>query len=124
MIGIGLHECGGSLELAVEIGRALPDDERVRALLVLLQLDDLLLCRGNVLLPDVNVSGIDNGLPSLCLRVPWYLQGRKAQLFDCLCDAGPTFILSLYVVGYRIDSLLVFGCVFRVPDVKGVALES
>ena len=66
----------------------------IRALLlVLLELDDLLLYRVNVLLPDVHVSGIDSGLPSLCLWVPWYLQSRKAQRFDCLCDVGPTFIL-------------------------------
>ena len=84
-------------------------DERVRALLVLLELDDLRLYRRNVLLSDVHVSGINNGLPSFCLWVPWYLlQSRKAKLFDCLCDVGPTFILSLYVVGYRIDCLLVF----------------
>jgi hypothetical protein len=90
----------------------------------LLELDDLLLYRRNILLPDVHVSGIDNGLPSFCLWVPWYLRSRKAQLFDCLCNVGPTFILSLYVVGYRIDCLLVLGRVFRVLDVKGVASES
>jgi hypothetical protein len=76
----------------------------------------------NVLFPDVYVSGIDIGLPSLCLWIPWYLQSQKAQRFDCLCDVGPTFILSLYLVGYRIDRLLVFGRVNRVPDVKGVAM--
>ena len=90
----------------------------------LLELDDLLLYRRNILLPDVHVSGIDNGLPLLCLWVPWYLQSRTAQRFDCLCNVGPTFILSLYVVGYRIDCLLVLGRVFRVLDVKGVASES
>ena len=84
-------------------------DKRVHALLVLLELDDLLLYRRNVLLSDVHVSGINNGLPSFCLWVPRYLlQSRKAKLFDCLCDVGPTFILSLYVVSYRIDCLLVF----------------
>ena len=71
MISLGLHKCGGSLELAVEVGQALPDDKRVRVLLVLLELDDLLLYRGNILLPCVYVSGIDIGLPSLCLWVPW-----------------------------------------------------
>jgi hypothetical protein len=35
------------------------------ALFVLLKLDDLLLYCGNVLLPDVYISGIDSGLPSL-----------------------------------------------------------
>ena len=44
------------MKLAVEIGQALPDDKRVRALLVLLELDDLLLHCGNVLLPDVYVG--------------------------------------------------------------------
>ncbi len=74
MISLGLHERGGSVELAVEVRRALPEDERVRALLVLLELDDLLLYdRRNVLLPDVHFSGIDSGLPSFCLWVPWYL---------------------------------------------------
>ena len=89
-----------------------------------LELDDLLLYRGNVLLPDVYTSGIDSGLPILCLWVPWYLQVRKAQHFDCLCDVSPAFILSLYVFGYRIDRLLVLGCVFRFFDVEGVAFES
>ena len=69
MISLGLHKRGGSLKLAVEVGRALPNDKCVRALLVLLELDDLLLYRGNVLLPDVYVSGIDNRLPSFCLWV-------------------------------------------------------
>ena len=73
MISLGLHERGGSVELAVEVRRALPDDERVRALLVLLELDDLLLYRRNVLLSDVHFSGIDSGLPSFFLWVPWYL---------------------------------------------------
>ena len=100
-------------------------DERVRALLVLLELDDLLLYRRNVLLSDVHVSGINNGLPSFCLWVPRYLlQSRKAKLFDCLCDVGPTFTLSLYVVGYRIDCLLVFGRIFHVSNVEGVVFES
>ena len=88
----------------------------IHTLLVLLELYDLLLYRGNVLLPDVHVSGINSGLPSLCLWVLWYLQSRKAQRFDCLCDVGPTFILSLYVVGYGIDRLLVFGRVFCVSS--------
>jgi len=96
----------------------------VSALLVLLELDDLLLYSGNVLLPDVYISGIDSGHPSLCLWVPWYLQVRKAQRFDCLCDVSPTFILSVYVVGYHIDRLLVFCRVFRVSDVEGVTFES
>ena len=73
MNDLSLHKRGGSLELAVKVGRALPDDKRVCALLVLLELDDLLLYRRNVLLPDVHFSGIDNGLPSFCLWVPWYL---------------------------------------------------
>ena len=73
LIGLGLHERGGSLELAVEVRRALPDDKRVRVLLVLLMLDDLLLYHRNILLPDVHFSYIDNGLPSFCLWVPWYL---------------------------------------------------
>ena len=52
------------------------------------------------------------------------LQSWKAQRFDCLCDAGPTFRLSLHVVGYGIDHLLVFGRVFRISNVKGVAFKS
>ncbi len=124
MISLGLHKRGGSLELDVKVGQALPDDEHVCMLLVLLELVDLLLFRRNVVLPDVYVSGINNGLPSLCLRVPWYLQSRKAQRFVCLCDVGPTFILSLYVVGYRIERRLVFGRLFRDSDVKGVAFKS
>jgi len=124
LISLGLHEHGGSLKLAVKIGRALSDDKREHLLLVLLELNDLLLYRGNVLLPDVYISGIDIGLPSLCLWVPSYLQSRKAQHLDCLCGVGPTFILSLYVVGHRIDRLLVFSLVFHVSDVEGEALES
>ena len=119
MISLGLHERGGSLELAVKVGRALPD-----ALLLLLELDDLLLYCRNILLPDVHVSGINNGLPSFCFWVPWYLQSRKAQLLDCLCNAGPTFLLSLYVVGYRVNCLLVLGRIFRVSNVKGVTFET
>ena len=61
---------GGSLELDVKVGRALPDDERVCVLLVLLKLDDLLLYHGAVLLPDLYIPGVDNGLHSLCLWVP------------------------------------------------------
>jgi hypothetical protein len=53
-------------------------------LLVLLKLDNLLLYHGNVLLPDVYISGVDNGLRSRCLWVPWYLQSWKAQHFACL----------------------------------------
>ena len=53
MISLGLHERSSSLKLAVKIGQALSDDEHVHALLVLLELDVLLLYRGNVLLPDV-----------------------------------------------------------------------
>jgi hypothetical protein len=41
--------------------------------------DDLLLYSGNVLLPDVHLSGIDNGLPSFCLWVPWYLQKGESE---------------------------------------------
>jgi hypothetical protein len=41
LISLGLHKRGGSLKLAVEVGGALPDDKRVRALLVLLELDNL-----------------------------------------------------------------------------------
>jgi hypothetical protein len=93
-------------------------------LLVLLELDDLLLYRGEVLLPDVYIPGVDSGLPSLCLWVPWYLQSWKAQRFDCLCDVGLTFLLPLDVVGYGIDHFLVFGRVFCVSDVEGMAFES
>ena len=93
-------------------------------LIVLLELDDLLLYCGDVLLPDVYIPGVDSGFPSLCLWVPWYLQSWKAQRFDCLCNVGPIFILSLYLVGYHIDRLLVFSHVFRVSDVEGVAFES
>ncbi len=57
------------------------------------------------------------GYPGTC-RV-----GRLSSLIG-FCDVGPTFILSLYVVGYRIGYLLVLGSVFRVSDVKGVAFES
>ena len=55
MISLGLHKQGKSMELAVEVGRALPDDECVHVLLVLLELDNLLLYSSNVLLPDVYV---------------------------------------------------------------------
>jgi hypothetical protein len=96
----------------------------VRVLLVLLELDDLFLHRSDVLLPDVFIPGIDSSLPSLCLWVPWYLQSWKAQSFDCLCDVVPTLILPLYVVGYGIDRLLVFGRVLCVSDVEGVAFQS
>ena len=92
--------------------------------LVLLELDDLLLYRGNVLLPDVYLPGVNSGLPSLCLWLPCYLKSWKAQRLDCLCNVRPTFILPLYVVGYGIHHLLVFGRIFHVSNVKGVVFQS
>jgi hypothetical protein len=52
------------------------------------------------------------------------LQSWKAQHFDCLYDACPTFILPLYVVGYGIDRFLVLGRAFHVSNVEGVVFES
>jgi hypothetical protein len=124
LISLGLHKHGGTLELAVKIGRALPDDERMRALLVLLELDDLLLYRGNVLLPDIYFPTVDSGLPSLCLWLPWYLKSWKAQRLDCLRNVRPTFILPLLWLAMASNFLLVFGHLFHVSNVKGVVFQS
>jgi hypothetical protein len=58
------------VELAVEIGQVLPDDERIRAFLVLLELDDLLLYRGNVLLPDVYLLVLTAVSPAFAFGYP------------------------------------------------------
>ena len=123
MISLGLHEWGRSLELAVEVGRALPDDECVRVLLVLLELDDLLLYSGNVLLPDVYISGIDSGLPAFAFGYPGTCRvGKLSNLIAFAMLAPPLY--SLCVVGYGINRLLVFGRIFCVSNVKGVTFES
>ena len=125
LVSLGAHKCGGPVELAVEIGRALlPDDKCIHVLLVLLKLDNFFLYHGAILLPDIYIPGVDNGLHSLFLWVPWYSQSWKAQRFDCLYDVCPTFILPLYVVGYGIDRFLVLGRAFHVSNVEGVVFES
>ena len=100
------------------VGQALPNNKRVRVLLVLLKLNDLLLYRGNVLLPEVYVPGVDSGRPSLCLRVPQYMQCWKAQFFDCLRDVCPAFVLPLDVVGNGIDRFLYLATYLAFPMTK------
>jgi hypothetical protein len=74
--------------------------------------------RGNILLPEEYLPGVDNGHPSLCCWVPWNSQGWKAQFLDCLHNVCPTFVLFLDVVGNGIDRFLVLGRIFAFPMSK------
>ena len=58
LVGIGLRVCSRPAELALQIGGALSVDERIRALLVLLQLELLLPGSGYVLLTEIDHAGI------------------------------------------------------------------
>jgi hypothetical protein len=58
LFGLSLCLCSGSLELALQVRQELPNDKRVLALLVLLELEYLLLGGSDVLLPEVHLFGI------------------------------------------------------------------
>jgi hypothetical protein len=123
LFGISLRVCSGSLELALEVGQALPNDERIHALLVILELEYLLLGSSDVLLPEVHLSGIDITC-SRCWR--WVFpdcQDWEAQLPDCLCPVRPAFILPLDVVGNNVHHFLVLGRIFCISNVKSVTFE-
>jgi hypothetical protein len=124
LFGISLCICSGSLELALQVRRALPNDKCVWVLLILLELEYLLLGGSDILLPEVHLS-IINITHSRHWR--WVFpdcQDWEAQLPDCLCNVRPAFILLLDVVGNGVHRSLALGRVFCVANVKGVTFES
>ena len=110
--------------LALQVGQILPYDKRVCTLLVLFKLNDLLNNRGNALLTEEYLPGIDSSRVSLYGWVSRNCQGWEAQIPDRLRNVHPTLILPLDVIGYGIDCLLLFDCIFCISDVVGVAFKS
>jgi hypothetical protein len=117
--------CGRSLELALQIGQALPNDKRVCALLVLLELEYLLLGGSDVLLPEIHLFNIGITHSSCWRWVSPDCWDQEAHFSDCLCNVRPTSILTLDVVGNGIHcSFLVLGHVFCVSNDEGVTFKS
>ena len=117
LVTVGSCVCVGTLNLAVELRRALPQDKGIRALRVLFEERLPLLCLCDVLLPQEYLPRVDG----VGCRVRGDRDRRQMQVSDCLGDLWSPFILLLDVVRDGVHRLLVLGRVFRVADVEGVA---
>ena len=118
MISLGLHERGGSLELAVKIGRTLPDDKHTCASSCSPHWTNCFFTAATSCCQMYTSLGLTVVSPAFAFGYLGTCRvGRLSALIAFAMLAPPLYsILYLYVFGYGIDLLLVFGRVFCVSS--------